>query len=142
METSEILEDAFGRIRDLVDGICDGLDEDALAWRPDADGNSIGWLLWHLTRVQDDHVSEIAGREQAWVAGGWAERFGMEPDPSNTGYGHSSAEVGSVRPAGDSLRDITVRSQPVRASVWAIRAPSLPAPTTRTRSSGPIGTCS
>ena len=87
--------DAFGRIRELVHKISDGLDAGALAFRPDAEANSIGWLVWHLTRVQDDHVSEIAGREQAWAT--WAERFGMEPDPLNTGYGHTTDEVGAFR---------------------------------------------
>ncbi len=96
MNTGDILIDAYGRIRELVHKITDGLDADALAYRPDAEANSIGWLLWHLTRVQDDHVSEIASREQAWIT--WAERFGMEPDPLNTGYGHTTDEVASVRP--------------------------------------------
>ena len=69
MNTNETFIDAFGRIRELVHTISDGLDADALAFRPDAEANSIGWLVWHLTRVQDDHVSEIAGREQAGPRG-------------------------------------------------------------------------
>ena len=105
MNTADILTDSYGRIQELVHDITDGLDADALAYRPDPDANSIGWLIWHLTRVQDDHVSEIAGRDQAWVSDGWAERFGMEPDPTNTGYGHSSAEVGAIRTDAQLLRD-------------------------------------
>lgn len=105
MHTSDILTDAFGRIQGLVHRITDGLDEDDLAYRPDPEANSVAWLLWHLTRVQDNHVSEIAGREQAWVADGWAARFGMDPDPSNTGYGHTSAEVAAVRSDAQTLRD-------------------------------------
>lgn len=104
MNTAEILEDAYGRIKGLVHRITEGLDTEDLAYRPDAEANSIGWLLWHLTRVQDDHVSEIAGIEQAWVADGWAGRFEMEPDPANTGYGHTSEQVGAVRPDADTLR--------------------------------------
>ncbi len=105
METSDILSDAYGRIHELVHRITDGLDEEALAYRPDADANPIGWLIWHLTRVQDDHVSEIAGHEQAWVADGWAQRFRMEPDPANTGYGHTSEQVSAIRPDAQLLRD-------------------------------------
>jgi uncharacterized damage-inducible protein DinB len=105
VETSDILIDAYGRIHELVHRITGDLGEDALAYRPDAGANSIGWLVWHLTRVQDDHVSEIAGREQAWVDEGWAERFGMDPDPNNTGYGHTSEQVAAVRPDGGLLRD-------------------------------------
>ncbi len=98
MQTKDVLADAYGRILGLVERIADGLDAGALAYRPDAGANSIAWLLWHLTRVQDDHVSEVAGHEQTWVADGWAERFGMPPDPANTGYGHSSEDVEAIRP--------------------------------------------
>lgn len=97
METRDVLMDAFGRIRELVHRALEGLDGAALAFRPEADANSIAWLVWHLTRVEDDHMSEIAGKEQAWME--WSERFDMPPDPSNTGYGHTSAEVGAFRPA-------------------------------------------
>jgi uncharacterized damage-inducible protein DinB len=43
-------------------------------------------------------MAEILGEDQVWVAPGWAARFGLEPDPSNTGYGHSASEVAAVRP--------------------------------------------
>ncbi len=105
METSDVLTDAYGRIQGLVHRISDGLDPDELAHRPDSHANSIGWLLWHLTRVQDDHVSEIAGHDQLWVADGWAARFGMEPDPSNTGYGHTSEQVGALRTDAATLQE-------------------------------------
>lgn len=98
MDTSEVLTDAFGRLEGLVRHATAGLDPEALAFRPDPEANSIAWLLWHLTRVEDDHVSELAGREQAWVAEGWHEAFGMPPDPHDTGYGHTSEQVGRLRP--------------------------------------------
>jgi hypothetical protein len=98
VETGDVLIDAFGRIRHVVHQVCEGLDAGTLAFRPDPDANSIAWLVWHLTRVQDDHVSEIAGIEQAWPE--WAAAFGMEPDVSNTGYGHTSEQVGAIRPPG------------------------------------------
>jgi uncharacterized damage-inducible protein DinB len=98
MHTRDVLADAFGRIREEVHQAADGQSAEALAYRPDPDANSIAWLVWHLTRVQDDHVSEIAGREQAWVEGRWAGRMGMEPDPTNIGYGHTSEQVGAITP--------------------------------------------
>jgi len=98
METSELLADAFGRIRDELHEVVEGLDRDGLAFRPDAEANSIAWLAWHLTRVQDDHISEIAGRSQVWVSEGWHDRFDLPADPSNTGYGHTPEQVGALRP--------------------------------------------
>jgi hypothetical protein len=56
--------------------------------------------VWHLTRVQDHHLAEILDAPQIWSDGDWAGRFGLAPDPENTGYGHSSGEVASVRPEG------------------------------------------
>ncbi|HWB71440.1 MAG TPA: DUF664 domain-containing protein [Egibacteraceae bacterium] len=103
METSEVLLDAFERIRQGVRRVTEGLDAEALAFRPDPDANSIAWLVWHATRVQDDHVSEIAGRGQAWVADGWADRFDLPADPAYTGYGHTSQQVGAVRADGPDL---------------------------------------
>jgi hypothetical protein len=98
MQTNEVLEDAYGRIRELVHQSAGGLGAEGLAYRPEADANSIAWLVWHLTRVQDDHVSEIAGREQVWVEEEWAAALGMSPDPHETGQGHTSDQVAAVRP--------------------------------------------
>lgn len=100
MHVREPLLDAYDRIRDLVHRAVDGLDADALAARPGPDANSIGWLVWHLTRVQDHHISELAGVDQAWTGGGWATRFGMPAEAEDTGYGHTREQVAAVR-AGD-----------------------------------------
>ncbi|HEU4540187.1 MAG TPA: DUF664 domain-containing protein [Jiangellaceae bacterium] len=99
MDTSDILIDAFGRIREDVHRAADGLDAAGLAYRPDADANSIAWLVWHLTRIQDDHVSEIAGRVQMWHNGPWAEQLGFTGDLHDTGFGHTSEQVAAIRPA-------------------------------------------
>jgi hypothetical protein len=96
MTLAELLVDAFTRIRDGAHEVLDGLTPDEIAHRPTARSNSIGWLVWHLTRVQDDHVAEVAGRGQVWHDG-WAERFGLPLDEDDTGYGHSPDEVARVR---------------------------------------------
>ncbi|WP_454083881.1 mycothiol transferase [Georgenia sp. Marseille-Q6866] len=92
---TELLLDAYSRVKEAVHRAGEGLDADALAARLDPDANSIGWLLWHLTRVQDDHVADVAGREELWTAEGWDARFDLPV--SGIGYGHSSEEVGAVR---------------------------------------------
>jgi uncharacterized damage-inducible protein DinB len=90
-----LLVDAFGRIREIVHHTVDGLSEDQLAHRPGGEANSIAWLVWHLTRVQDDHVAKAAGTEQVWPK--WANRFDLPFDVRDTGYGHDSAAVAAVR---------------------------------------------
>ena len=84
-----MLLELYGRVPPIVSDAVAGLDSDELTWAPGSGSNSIGWLAWHLTRVQDHHVSELLEVDQLWVAGPWAQQIGLEPDPSNTGYGHS-----------------------------------------------------
>jgi uncharacterized damage-inducible protein DinB len=98
MNVSEVLIEAFDRIPELVRSAVEGLTPDQLRWAPVPGANSIGWLVWHLTRTQDVHLAEITGGDQVWVEDGWAERFGLKPDPANTGYGHTTAEIATVRP--------------------------------------------
>jgi hypothetical protein len=97
MTSAELLVDAFGRIKESTHAAVEGLSADQLATRIDADANSIAWLVWHLTRVQDDHVADAAGLDQVWTAQGWVQRFGLPFHGGATGYGHSSVEVGEVR---------------------------------------------
>jgi Protein of unknown function (DUF664) len=97
MTSAELLVDAFGRIREVVHRVVDGLTAEELGFRVDPEANSIAWLVWHLTRIQDDHLAEVAGVEQVWSSQGWGERFGLPFDPRDTGYGHGAAEVGAVR---------------------------------------------
>ncbi len=103
MDTSQLLTDAFERVRGVVTRVVDGLDAEQLASRPDRDANSVAWLVWHLTRIQDDHVADVAGTEQCWTALGWADRFGLPFDDTDTGYGHTSEEVAAVRVASGTL---------------------------------------
>ncbi|HEX2383802.1 MAG TPA: DinB family protein [Acidimicrobiales bacterium] len=100
MQLPDVLTELFDRIPPLVREVAGGLDADQLRWRPTPESNSIGWLLWHLIRVQDHHVSELVDEPQIWTTGDWSSRFGLEPDPRNTGYGHSGADVATVRPDG------------------------------------------
>ncbi|MDQ0736331.1 mycothiol transferase [Arthrobacter agilis] len=97
MTSVEVLSEAFGRLPDLVRGAVDGLDADQLALRPGGSANSIAWLVWHLTRVEDSHFAEAFGHDQLWLARGYAERWELPLDRDDTGYGHSSDQVDAVR---------------------------------------------
>jgi hypothetical protein len=91
-----LLSDSFGRVRDLVEGITDDLSPELASYRPDEDANTVAWLLWHLARVQDDHVAGLAEVDQVWTSRGWYDRFGLPFDASATGYGQSRDEVAAV----------------------------------------------
>lgn len=95
MDVRGLLTEGFGRITELYDDVADGLDERLLHERPNGSGNPIGWLLWHLARVQDDHIAHLAGEPQVWEQ--WQERFGLPNGTDDIGYGHTSEQVDAIR---------------------------------------------
>ncbi|WP_329440438.1 DinB family protein [Streptomyces sp. NBC_01426] len=97
MKGTDLLVDGFGRVREVVHEVVDGLSADELNARVDPAANSVAWLVWHLTRVQDDHVADAAGGEQVWHTGGWANRFALPLPADATGYGQTPSQVGKVR---------------------------------------------
>jgi uncharacterized damage-inducible protein DinB len=117
MEVADLLVDAFERVRESVHDAVEGLTEEQLTARLDPEANTIAWLVWHLARVQDDHVSAVAGVEQVYTEQGWVQRFGLPFEPGAIGYGHTSADVAAVRVAEpalltgyyDAVHDQTVR---------------------------------
>jgi hypothetical protein len=91
-----LLVDAFGRIQEAVHAAVEGLTREQLTYRVDPEANTIAWLVWHLTRIQDDHVCGLAGVEQTWHADGWMEKFGLPFGPRAHGYGHRPQDVAAV----------------------------------------------
>ena len=104
MTSADLLADAFDRIRGVVGRALDGLTDEQLTEQVGPVANSISWLVWHLTRIQDDHVCDVAGIEQAWTAQGWYERFGLPFPVTDHGYGHTEQQVEQVRVPGELLR--------------------------------------
>ena len=95
MRTSEVFLELYGRLPDLVRAAVDGLTPDELARPPAPGGNTVGWLVWHLARVQDDHIAHLADQPQVWEQ--WQERFGLPNGTDDIGYGHTSEQVEAVR---------------------------------------------
>ncbi|GAA1389810.1 mycothiol transferase [Luteococcus peritonei] len=110
MNGTKILGDGFARIAESLPGLLDGLDRDQLAWRADAQANPVGWLVWHLARVEDDHTSGVAaalgldGAQQVWDQG-WRERFALPYPDEAIGYGQESADVAAFQADAQLLAD-------------------------------------
>jgi uncharacterized damage-inducible protein DinB len=102
---TDVLIDGLGRVRENVHAVVEDLTRDQLAERLDPDANSIAWLVWHLTRVEDDHVAGVAGTDQLWQADGWGERFALPLDDNDHGFGHNREQVAAVVADGDLLTD-------------------------------------
>ena len=124
MDAHDVLDDAFDRIREFATAAVEGLEGEALTWRPDPGANTIAWLVWHLARVQDDHVAEVADRSQVWESGEWAERFGLAAGAMDVGFGHTPEQVAAIRPDDprvliEYLEQVTERSRDFIASLDA-----------------------
>ncbi|MBG6237888.1 putative damage-inducible protein DinB [Mycetocola sp. CAN_C7] len=96
MNTADLLTDAFARVSETVHGVVDGLSSRELMARVDDESNTIAWLVWHLTRVQDDHIADLMDTDQIWLSAGWVDRFRLALPATDTGYGHSSDDVATV----------------------------------------------
>ncbi len=97
MNISEVLIDGFGRISGTVHRTLDGITPQVLTARLDPEANTIAWLVWHLTRVMDDHLADAFDADQVWTSQGWVDKFGLPFDADATGYSQTSAEVAAVQ---------------------------------------------
>lgn len=105
MTPAELLTDAFERVLQGGLAAIDGLSEEQLTHQPAPGANSIVWLVWHATRVQDDHVADVAGLQQVWAARGFLDAFDLPLDADDTGFGHTAEQVAKVRASSDLLAD-------------------------------------
>jgi len=115
MLTNDLIIDAFERIKEEVHNVAEGLSVDELTFRPAASANSIAWIIWHLTRIQDDHIAGLAQTEQVWKKG-WSEVFALPFKEYATGYGQSTEEVAAVKASAklllgyhDAVQTVTVK---------------------------------
>lgn len=93
MEWYELMADGYNRIPEYLEKVLKGLTQEELDWQPRPDCNSIGWLVWHLTRQQDAQVSALLGEEQLWIKEKWHSRFNRPADPKDMGFGDSPEQV-------------------------------------------------
>lgn len=113
----QVVKDALDRNERYMLAAVEGLSPDELRRRPAPESNPVGWLMWHLSRVQDYAVNSITQTETVWVREGWHERFGMAPDPSYRGNGDSNEQVDAFAPP--DAETLTAYYKAVRANTDA-----------------------
>ena len=92
MTLNEFITDALDKENGFLLEALDGLTPDELAWQPAPDANSIGWMLWHMVRVEDMWIQFFAQfQPELWESDGWHEKFGL-PTRDN-GFGHTAEQV-------------------------------------------------
>ncbi|GAA4564014.1 DinB family protein [Micromonospora coerulea] len=98
MDAKDLLVETHDRLPELVESAVTGLSPEQLRQPPAPGSNTVGWLIWHLTRIQDSGVADLIGAEQVYLSGDWAGRFGLRADPGETGFAHTPEQVLAVRP--------------------------------------------
>ncbi len=124
MKCQKLMTDSFEQVLAEVERLLNGLSRDDVLQQPSRDSNSIAWLVWHLTRIQDFCISRLMGEEQLWVKDGWHNRFGRKSDPTDVGSGHGPAEVAALQTPDaetllDYLRAVAGRTQKYLSSLKA-----------------------
>ena len=100
MKWYELLIDGYQRVPEFLESVLDGLTQDDLSWQPKYDCNSIGWLVWHLTRQQDAQIASLMGAEQLWIIDKWYAKFDRQADPNDIGFGHTPEQVKAFKSPG------------------------------------------
>lgn len=97
MEWRQMVINIYEKTSQVLTKALEGLDQNDLDQQPKPDCNSIGWLAWHMTRVQDRATAHLAMEEQLWVKEGWHNKFNRPPDPQDFGLGHGLKDLAAFR---------------------------------------------
>lgn len=74
------------------------LTQEQFLLRPVPDANSIAFLLWHFTCMEDGVVHrQFGGKPSVWQSESWHEKLGLQESDMGTGF--TSEQVGAFQPA-------------------------------------------
>jgi len=112
MTLNEFIVDAFAKEHGFLSDAVRDLNPDELVWRAGPEANPIGWILWHMLRVEDMWFQFFIQRQpEIWERDGWNEKFGL-PSRDN-GFDHTPGQVSDF-PAFD-LKEMLAYGAAVRA---------------------------
>ncbi|MCL5108965.1 MAG: DinB family protein [Chloroflexi bacterium] len=97
MTWRDTMLDSYSRVWELLEPALAGLSPADLDEMPRPDCNPMGWLAWHIGRIQDSQIADLMGKEQAYIAERWYEKFGRPADPQDTGFGQTPEQVAAFR---------------------------------------------
>ena len=97
MECAEFITGIFTRISQVLETALDGLTENEINRLPNPECNSIGWMVWHLTRVQDRFIAMLSNNEQVWITEKWYGIFSREADANDNGFGHRPEDLANFK---------------------------------------------
>ncbi|OGL62393.1 MAG: hypothetical protein A3J27_10120 [Candidatus Tectomicrobia bacterium RIFCSPLOWO2_12_FULL_69_37] len=122
MNAADLIAKTLEINTNLVHMALDGLTDEELWKQPNADSNPIGWLLWHMTRAEDDLLSRAGGRPQVWAEGRWHQKIKPPAGPEDSGGGNTMDQVRAFRAKKE---DLLGYAQAVRKNTLAV-LPAIP----------------
>jgi len=94
MKVGDVILDMLDRMQQAVTGAVDSLTHEELTWRPGAEANSIGFILWHQVRCEDVFVQGMLQQKpQVWVSEKWYQKLNLPENPRDLGYGYTAEQV-------------------------------------------------
>ena len=92
MTLNEFIEDAFEKEMGFLIEAVNDLTPEELSWRAGPEANPVGWILWHMLRVEDMWFQFFIQRKpEIWERDGWNDTFSL-PTRDN-GFGHTQEQV-------------------------------------------------
>ncbi|MEE9286341.1 MAG: DinB family protein [Dehalococcoidia bacterium] len=106
MELIDLIRFTFDRVWTTLDRGLEGLTDEEITRRPNGHSNSIGWIAWHMARVEDRWFQTVLIKKpQLWETV-WAEKLGMPADPGYAGGGMKLEDVDRFKtPTAQQIKD-------------------------------------
>ena len=115
MELNVFILDNLNRIQRALTEVLDSLTYEELTWQPDDEANSIGFLLWHITRCEDTYIqSLILLQSQVWISERWYDRMNLPDNPWSNGSEYTAEQIADFRVP--ELTDLIKYAETVRKS--------------------------
>ena len=87
MRLNEFIEQCLEDYRRRVYAATAPLTEEEMHWRPDAESNSIAFLIWHTARVEDRLINVFArGADEVWTRDDWSAKTGIPEGDHGVNY--------------------------------------------------------
>jgi hypothetical protein len=92
MQVTEAILRSLQQSQGYLTYALDGLTQEEAAWSPTVESNSIAFILWHVTRVEDFFVNRVIRREvEMYEAEGWRQKLGTPA--KDTGFEYTLEQL-------------------------------------------------
>ena len=90
MALQEFIRESFAVNWEWLERYLDGLTQDEIEYRPNAQCHSIGFIVWHYGRALDLWTQTLARQAPQLYEREWAARLGLAPEPTDVGFGYDA----------------------------------------------------